>query len=481
MESTIHIPELKDVYDGSSPVVDCLNILRDSTKTPIQLRGIRGSLDSIFISTLFNNSERSFLIIANDFEEAAYLFNDLQHFVEEEKVLYFPASFKRPYQYEEIDNANVLRRSETLSRLNSDQNFLIVSYGGAIAEKVINKRSLIENTISIRIGDEVDLDKIREQLQNFGFEQTDFVYEAGQFAIRGGILDIFSFSNELPYRVELFGDEIENIRIFDPGTQLSKDSVSSIDIIPNIEQRLVKEEQKSFFHFLPENSVVAYKDYQFVEEIVGESFEKCSQEFNAIANGGRPKIVPDPKEKFLTRADFRSKTAEFQTVEFGNRFRNIPSTSIEVSSAPQPTFKKNFDILSENLRDYEEKGYSIFISSDSESQIERLRSIFNELNASMDLQTLPYSLHEGFVDHDNKLVCYTDHQIFERLYRYKLKEKYSKAQAMTLRELQSLQPGDFVTHIDYGVGRFAGLEKIDAGGKLHCRYRHGLRLLPAGG
>jgi len=467
LEGIIKTIDLKHQYSKSESVSEAVSIL-NKTDASIHLKGLRGSLTSIVLSSIFKKYRKDLLLVANDFDDAAYLLNDLQSLLREDELMYFPASFKRPYHYEEIDNANVLRRSETLTKLSDSQeedHFCIVTYPEALAERVVSKKTFIDNTVSIPVNTAINLDQLKVDLLSMGFEQTDFVFEAGQFAIRGGIVDVFSYSSPLPFRLELFGDDVDSIRLFDPGSQLSKDVLEKIEIVPNIEQQVVQEEYQSFFDFLDLGTVIAYRDLKLSEEIVEKSFLKCLEEFQNIADKETPAIIPDPERKFLKKEDYRNQTKKFRSVEFGNRFSQGASAEIQFESAPQPTFKKKFDLLATNLHEYALLGYDLMVASDSEAQINRLQSIFLELDSSIEVQALPYSLHEGFVDHQSKVVCYTDHQIFERHHRFKIKEKYSKAKAITLRELQALQPGDFVTHVDYGVGRFAGLEKIDANGR----------------
>lgn len=440
----------------------------DNKAGDYQLKSLSGSLDIIVFTTLFKSIGGCHLIVAHDKEEAAYLNNDIQELLGENSTFYFPSSYKRPYQFDEIENANVLQRAEVLNKIlvQEGENPIIVTYGEALYEKVINKRSLIENTFKASVGEKVDLEFIAELLSTYDFEKTDFVFEAGQFAIRGGILDIFSYANELPFRLELFGKEIESIRTFDPETQLSLDKIDQISIIPNIQTKLLQEQRQSFLEFLPKDTLLWFKDYQFSIDVIEENFLKAKGQFDQIVSRTEnEKLLLKPENLFDGAEAFQSKIKSFGKVEFGHKFYAKEAKSFDFNSQPQPSFNKNFDLLVENLVENEKKGWLNIICSESDKQIQRLQNIFNELDPTLSVQSLHIGLREGFVDKNLEIACYTDHQIFERFHKYKTKSKASKSKALTLKELQTLHPGDFIVHIDYGVGRFAGLEKVDVHGK----------------
>lgn len=408
------------------------------------------------------------MIVAHDKEEAAYLNNDIQELLGENTTYYFPSSYKRPYQFDEIENANVLQRAEVLNKIlvMERKNPIIITYAEALYEKVINKRSLKDNTFIAALGEKVDLEFIAELLNTYDFEKTDFVFEPGQFAIRGGILDIFSYANELPFRLELFGKEIESIRTFDPETQLSLDNIDHISIIPNVQTKLLQEQRQSFLEFLPLNTLVWFKDFQFTLDIIEEYFQKAHSQFDQIVSRtANQKLLLNPKDLFDGQEAFSEYIRRFGKLEFGHKFYLNDAQVFNFNSKPQPSFNKNFDLLVENLVDNEKKGWLNIVCSESEKQIQRLENIFNELDPTLEVQYLQIGLREGFVDKNHEIACYTDHQIFERFHRYKTKSKASKSKALTLRELKTLHPGDFIVHVDYGVGRFAGLEKVDVHGK----------------
>lgn len=430
----------------------------------VRVKNLSGSLDAVLVAAIFKIKPADFLIILQDREEAAYFQYDLQNLLEKE-VLIFPMSYKRPYEYTEIENANILMRAEVLNRVaNKTAPEIIITYPEALSEKVINKRSLASNTFTIKLGEKLDIAFLEEFLHNYDFEKTDFVYEAGQFAVRGGIIDVFSFAYEMPYRIELFGDEVDSIRTFEPGSQLSVDSLPQVAIIPNVQTKLVQEERQSLLDFIPADTRLWFKDVQHAQDIIAKSFEKASFSFDKIVRESGSPVVSSPDKLFLDGDVFLERTTHFTRVEFGSRQALQAEHTFEFPSSAQPSFNKNFDLLTTNLYEHQMQGFSNFIAADMPKQLERLKGIFEEVNVDLKFQPLEFALRQGFVDQNQKLVCYTDHQIFERFHRYKSKEKFSKTKALTLRELYTLQPGDFVTHIDYGIAKFAGLEKRDVNG-----------------
>ena len=433
----------------------------------IQIKGLVGSLDAVIASAIFlQNPKQTHLFVLSDREEAAYFINDLQNLVGEEHVLSFPMSYKRAYVYEEVDNANVLMRAEVLNKLNNAvEGLLLVSYPEALSEKVINKRSLSKNTFTITVNEKLDTSFLGEVLASYDFEKTDFVYEAGQYSIRGGIVDVFSYANDLPYRIDLFGDEVESIRTFDPESQLSIESVSRINIIPDVQNRLTLESREPFLNFLPTDARIWFKDVELTLEIIQLCFEKVEGNFQEIlAKSGGIKVISDPNQLFETRRGFLNLIKGFGTIEFGKRFYfKSEKDKTLYTSKPQPAFNKDFKRLADNLHENQGFNYTNIITADSPKQLERLATIFEEIDRSVRFQPLNISLREGFIDEQTKIVCYTDHQVFDRFHRFREKSKYSKSKALTLKELRTLQIGDYVTHVDYGIGRFAGLDRVMVG------------------
>jgi transcription-repair coupling factor (superfamily II helicase) len=433
----------------------------------IQIKGLVGSLDAVVAAAVQQKKKSPALYVLSDREEAAYFQNDLQNLLGKTEVLYYPTSYKRPYHYEEVDNANVLMRGEILNKLNVAKPgpFQIVTYPEALFEKVINKRSLIANTFSVKVGEKLDPSFLTEFLTSYDFEITDFVFEAGQFSVRGGILDVFSYASEHPFRIELFGDEVESIRSFDPDTQLSIESARQINIVPDIQQKLIHETRESFLDFLDEETVIWFKDAELTLETIEKCFERAEKALEEVTSGG-VQIVSNPQDLFETRRGFLNQVKKFKTVEFGRRFYFKTEIKLPYSSKPQPSFNKDFKRLLDDLSENQSKGFVNVIVAEQPKQLDRLERIFEDLDPFVKFQPLPsISLREGFVDENLKVACYTDHQIFARFHKYRLKEKFSKSKAITLKELKSLHPGDFVTHVDYGIGRFAGMERKDVNGK----------------
>lgn len=434
-------------------------------KANISLKGISGSLDAVLIAAVFRVRPCDMLIILEDREQAAYFQNDLQNLLGRE-ILLFPMSYRRPYEFDETENANIIMRAEVLNRLAvKNKPEIVVSYPEALGEKVINKRSLSSNTFTITGGEILDMNFLEEFLHNYGFEKTDFVYEAGQFAIRGGILDVYSFANDLPYRIELFGDEVDSIRTFDPGSQISIDKLEKISIIPDVQTRLTQEERQCLLEFISPDTRLFFKDIQLTTDVIHAGYEKASTSFQEIVKGSDIQVVSTPDALFESREHFSDLAELFTRIEFGSRHVLPGATTFEFASAGQPSFNKNFELLVKDLNELQIQGHRNFIVSDQPRQLDKLREIFEEIDTSVLFTPLDFSLRQGFIDKTLKLTCYTDHQIFERFHRYKAKEKFSKSKALTLRELQTLQPGDFVTHIDYGIAKFAGLEKKDVNGR----------------
>lgn len=445
--------------------------LRSSLKpgSNIQIKGIAGSSDAVICSAL--NKEGSFIniIVLHDKEEASYFFHDMRQLVADAAgVFMFPTSYKKPYQFEEIENANILQRAETLNAVNSfDGNdpLFVITYPEALTEKVINKRSLVDHTFSATIGDKLDAAFLTELMITYDFEKTDFVFEAGQFAVRGGIIDIYSFAYELPFRIELFGDEIESIREFDPESQLSNKDLDQINIIPDVQTKMLTEERQSLLSYIPAESLFWLKDYREVIDIMNKGFDKASEEFDSImALSGNTQVILNPSDLYDSGDVFLNEVEKFTKIEFGKRYYLPNSTVLQFDIKPQPHFHKKFDLLADNLTELQSKGYSNFLLADSFQQLERLQTIFEEIDTTIEFEGINISLKGGFIDEALNIACYTDHQIFDKFHRAKTKERFTKKKAITLKELRELKTGDFVVHVDHGVGRFAGLDTVDVGG-----------------
>lgn len=438
--------------------------IHTSKNQNLRIKGLSGSFDAVVTASTFRLHPHDYIIVLQDREEAAYFQNDLQNLLGRE-ILLFPMSYKRLYEFAEIENANILMRAEVLNRLaEKTRPEIIVTYAEALSEKVINKRSLASNTFTVKLKEKLEIPFLEEFLRSYDFEKTDFVYEAGQFSIRGGIIDVFSFAHEIPYRIELFGDEVDSIRSFDPGSQLSVDTLTQISIIPNVQTRLMQEERQSLLDFISPTTRLWFKDFQLTLDVLTKAFDKAEASFDKIVQQSGAQVILKPEQLFEVAGLFESRSSSFLRIEFGSRSVLKNALVFDLPSAAQPAFNKNFELLAGNLMEHQAQGYTNFIAADIAKQQDRLKEIFEEIHPELEFKPLAFALREGFVDQTLKIACYTDHQIFERFHRYRSKEKFSKSKAITLRELHMLQPGDFVTHIDYGIGKFAGLEKKEVNG-----------------
>ncbi len=466
----------------------------------IYLKNLQGSSSQFVVAAAFLHpscSQLNHLVILNDAEEAAYFHNTLENLTEALDIFYFPSSFKNRKNYQLLNSSHVMLRTEALTKIATGGNKkILVTYPEALFEKVVLPTTLSSNIIYIKSGDTLNVEKLLLQLADYGFERTDFVYEPGQFAIRGGILDIYSFGNEKPYRVELYGNEVDSIRIVDPETQLSERKLLQVSIIPNVHTQFESEERISLFDFLPANTIIWMQDYELCKGHLADSeddleaFLGLQEEIKAsfLANttfagqkAAKRKEQEDLDDKliknnvgksdFITSAVLLDELMNKHLVEFG--FQSyLADFEIEFHTKAQPAFNRQFDLLIKDLKAWEVKKFQLYIFAENPKQLERLRSIFHDLpagpggKAEIIFNPIVTSIHEGFIDEDQKIICYTDHQVFQRYHKYKVKQAYNKNKAITLRTLRELQPGDFVTHIDHGVGIFSGLQKIEANGRL---------------
>lgn len=439
----------------------------------LQLKGLVGSALSFVVTNAFKEADQPFLLVFNDKEEAAYYLNDLEQLIGEKNVLFYPGSYRRPYQIEETDNANVLLRAEVLNRLNSRKKpVLIVTYPDALFEKVVTRKELKKNTFQIKVGDDLSIDFINEVLFEYDFKRVDFVTEPGEFSVRGGIIDVFSFSNDEPYRIEFFGDDVDSIRLFDIETQLSTDKTKKAQIMPNVENKLLEETRDSFLNYISTKTVVFLGNFDICAARLDKFYSKAQEAFQDLTEDIKHQ---KPEELFVNASLLKKELQNFTLIELGNQTffseKDSSVSTIEFYTKPQPSFNKKFDVLTKNLMEYQEKGFTQTIFCASEQQAQRFRDIFESQNntgyeeVNMQYQTLVFPIYRGFIDKESKQVCYTDHQIFERYHKFRLKTGYAKKRAITLKELGKLNTGDFVVHIDHGIGRFAGLQKIDVEGK----------------
>jgi transcription-repair coupling factor (superfamily II helicase) len=407
---------------------------------------------------MFLQAQKNIIVFLNNREEAAYFYDDLNNIGLEKHTLFFPSSYKRSIQYGQPEQENILQRTEVLNKISSkEQKWLIITYPEAVVETVISQASLNLNTLQITQGDKISIEFINEFLYEYGFERVSFVYEPGQFSVRGSIVDIFSFSNDNPYRIDFFGNEIESIRSFNIDSQISKDIFKHITIVPDINNPDIKGERISFIDFLPEESILFGNNLNQFFDFVSETYQNT--------------IMAKPEEgnikDMIASGNVLKRQFEQRTVfDFGTDMFFKPTSKFEFLFSKQPVFNKNFNLLGENLINFKKKGYEILILSTNEKQFERLKAIFNDINVNVEFIPVNFVLHEGFIDNELKICCYTDHQIFERYHRFKLKINKAEHEAVSLKELNKLHQGDYVVHIDHGIGKFAGLVKTEVNGKI---------------
>jgi transcription-repair coupling factor (superfamily II helicase) len=479
----MNLQTLLDQYQQSPLVLQLVNRLSYADTQKIFLKNIQGSSAEFLVSAVFSHPEAqglNHLIVLNDAEEAAYFHNTIENLTSALDLFYFPSSFKNRKNFRLLNSSHLMLRTEALTKLSKGGNKkIIITYPEAIFEKVIQPSTINSNIISIKTNDTINPESLMDLFVMYGFLRTDFVYEPGQFALRGGILDIYSFGNEKPYRVELFGNEVDSIRIFDPETQLSERKLLQVNIIPNVE-KLPEAfgdgvgDKISLLEFLPENTVVWMKDWDVIEEKIRVQEEDLVG-FLSLQRDGHFQQQNEDEDAWVLKdvqwTDFikggalKALLNQKVMVEFGYK-PFFASFEMEFNTKPQPSFNRQFDLLIKDLKTHEAAGYTIYLFAEQVKQLERLNTIFTDLNTAIQFTPVGTGIHEGFIDHALKVICYTDHQIFQRYHKYKVKQAYNKNKALTLKTLRDLQPGDYVTHIDHGVGTYSGLQKLEVNGKI---------------
>jgi transcription-repair coupling factor (superfamily II helicase) len=464
----VNIREIINQYKSDERIVALAKALNMGKGSKIQLKGLVGSADAMVAVATYFLLHKPQLFILPDREEAAYFLGDLESILDK-AVLLFPSSYRKGFDFTQIDTANVLGRAEVLNELNHDSEFgkIVVTYPEALSEKVIDRSVLEKNTLEITVNTKLSLDFINEFLFEYEFDRTDFVYEPGQFSIRGGIVDIFSFSHDLPYRIEFFGDVVESIRTFEIESQLSVDSVKTLTIIPNVQSKYLTESNINLLDYIDKDTQVWIKDVEFTLDIIKGGHKKAVELWKALPAQEKQENQNwiDPKYSFSDEKMIADILQEFPLVEFGKQFFYKTEHVLQFETKPQPSFNKDFNLLIHNIKENEKAGIFNFIFSSSAKQTERLYAILDDIDKTAKFTPVNISLREGFIDPTRKFACYTDHQIFDRFYKYKLKRGYQRSQAITLKELRDLKPGDYVTHIDHGIGKYAGLEKVEVNGK----------------
>lgn len=485
----MNIESLKAKWIEDLRIFEIADKLSWSKPQQIKVNGLQGSAPAFLLNALLNHpvsGSINHLVLLEDAEEAAYFHNALEDITGALDLFYFPSSFKNKKNYHLLNPSHVMLRTEALTKIAGGGNKkIIVTYPEAIFEKVVISRQLTENIIRVKQAEEINVDSLLELLVMLGFMRTDFVYEPGQFALRGGILDIYSFGNEKPFRIELFGNEVDSIRIFDPETQLSERKLLEVTIIPNVETQFDGGDKVSLLEFLPENLLVWTPDWQFVKEKLEQEEENLELFLAHIAQNGKPDYAPisdaadaevvQTKETgwddVVKAAELEQQIAQRHQISLGREVAKASNvqeaiTRVDFNTSPQPSFNRNFNLLIADLKQWEQLGFTIYIFAEQARQLERLHSIFTDLKTEIQLVGVALGLHRGFIDKDLKTVCYTDHQIFQRYHKFKVKQAFSKNKAITLKTLRELQPGDYVTHIDHGVGIFSGLQKIEVNGRM---------------
>ena len=461
------ITDIMKVYARSAQAKAMTAMLKDKKQRHAVVNGLTQSAAALYIAVTAKSAVRPLLIIMRDADEAGYMYQDL-HTMVGDVVKYLPSSYKRAVKFGQRDASSEILRTEILSELASPSSTpLIVTYPSALAEMVISKENIVESSISIQRGQTVQMTQVVHKLRELGFTECDYVYEPGQFAVRGSILDVYSYSCEYPYRLDFFGDEIDTLRTFDVATQLSSDRLDNATIMPEV--AAAKTEKSPLPDLLSDDTVIITNDKAFVIDdidfIYKEGFSNAAKtdRLSGVTEAEKADVMRElTRELNLCQASRFEKSIErFKTIELtGGRATPANATHLTLSTTPQPLFHKNFELLAQTIDDYQLKGYKTCILSDSDKQHERLSVILDEKKVTF--SAVKGTLHEGFIDHDLQMVLFTDHQIFERFHKYQLKAETTKRgkAALTMKELQEMEPGDYIVHVDFGIGKFGGLVRI---------------------
>ena len=458
------ITELQHIYASHPNVKGLAKQLENSSVRTFFLGGLHASASPLFFSSYLKNATWTTIFILNDMEEAGYFYHDLIQINGEENVLFFPSSYRRAIKYGQKDAGNEILRTEVLSRIQKGDHVCIVTCPEAVAEKVVSSKELSNRTLKLEVGEHTEVDTIMDILADFGFERVDYVYEPGQYALRGSIVDVFSYASEYPYRIDFFGDEIDSIRTFEVDTQLSKERKQSIAIVPELSLS-GSGEFVSFFDFIPRDSILAMKDFFWVKEHIDKIHEDAVSPLALAADEEHKKELLNIAKNLIDGGEFMMQSLNFRRIEFGNKPTGTPQATLTFDTQAQPIFHKNFELVSSCFREFIEKGYTLYICTDSEKQAKRLKDIFEQRGDNISFTYVNKTLHEGFTDHALKGCFFTDHQIFDRFHKYNLRSERARSGkvALTLKELSQFEPGDYVVHIDHGIGKFAGLVRLPNG------------------
>ena len=462
--STMNINELQHIYAAHAHTKALAAQLQDKDVKTLFLAGLHASAAPLFFSAYLQQAAHTIVFVLNDLEEAGYFYHDLIQINGEERILFFPSSYRRAIKYGQKDAANEILRTEVLSRLQKDGPLCIVTYPDAIAEKVVSHKELSNRTLRLEVGGHTEVDTIMEILADFGFERVDYVYEPGQYALRGSIVDVFSFSSEYPYRIDFFGDEIDSIRTFEVETQLSRERKQSIAIVPELNVA-GNGEFVSFLEFIPKDSVLAMKDFFWVRERIDVIHEEAVSPLALAADEEHKRELMNIVHHLIDGTDFTMNALNFRRIEFGHKPTGTAQATLTFDTEAQPIFHKNFGLVASCFTEFIDKGYTLYICTDSEKQAKRLKDIFEERGDRITFTYVNKTLHEGFTDHALRNCFFTDHQIFDRFHKYSLRSDRARSGkvALTLKELSQFEPGDYVVHIDHGIGKFAGLVRLPNG------------------
>jgi transcription-repair coupling factor (superfamily II helicase) len=452
--------EISDLFLSHPGTLQFLDRCGKSENARAMLDGLTGSAKALVLASVHEKLQTTHLVILPEKEDAAYFYNDLVTISGDEGIFFFPSTYKRSVQYEQTEPANIVLRTEVLNHLASGKRKgVIVTYPESMMEKVISRRNLKKNTFIVSKGDKLSLEFLEEMLQEYNFTRVDFVYEPGQYSIRGSIADVFSYSADLPFRIDFFGEEVDSIRTFNTDDQLSIEIQKQISIIPNIQDISIEEISDSFTDFLPPSTIIWFDDSLFIKEKVNTIWAQTAQREDSGQISGKKGMV-------MTGSRLLEECGKFRLVEYGRRSAFDISEIVEFRTEPQPVFNKNFELLSDKLVSNNLEGCNTFIVSESQSQIDRLHDIFAEINPGVRFTPLLLNLHSGFTDHTLKCSIFTDHQIFDRYHKFRIRGFFTRKESISVKELTGLNPGDYVVHIDHGIGRFGGLEKIEVNGKV---------------
>ena len=489
------INDIKSVY-GALPQCGALiqALGQDSVRT-LFLQGLSASAAPVLFSTVAGKICKTVVFILQDADEAGYFYHDLTQIMGQDDVLFFPSSYRRAVKYGQRDAASEILRTEVLSRLSrrkteKNSSLYIVSCPEAVSELVVSKKRLDERTLTLSAGQTVDLVGVQRTLRDFGFSEVDYVYEPGQFAVRGSIMDVYSFSSEWPFRIDFFGNEIDTIRTFEVQDQLSRDKRDTVEIVPELAH--MTDEKMPLTSFLPSDTILVVKDMMYLRDTVsqiykdGFSSQAITERLEGATEAEQDQIMRDMRREnqLVSGTRFAEETEAFRRVEIGHKPTGTPDATIKFNITPQPLFHKNFDLLTRSLEDYRLMGYKLYIFADSEKQTKRLRDIFDSeeikaRNYDIKFEPVDKTLHEGFADNDLHVCFFTDHQIFDRFHKYSLRSDTARSgkMALTMKELQEMEPGDFIVHVDFGIGKFGGLVRVPTGDSykeaIRIIYQHG--------